>query len=259
MPPIVLHADSLSVSIKGLPILDGISFNIETGSWVGIIGPNGSGKTTLIRALSGIIPFEGLLTFKGKSISSWSRQDLAAQMAVLQQNQSIHFDFTVLDFVLLGRLPHKGWLQGVSLKDQELVEEILHDLNLHAFKDRSITSLSGGERQRVLLAQALTQTPELLLLDEPTANLDIYYQIELLNQVQKLVKDGLTVIAVFHDLQLAMRYADKILVLHKGKQVNFGPGETVITPELLQSVFLIDSRINRDSNNQVYIQYLNTL
>ena len=256
---ILLQAHSVFVKIKEIPILDRLSFEVNSGSLVGILGPNGSGKTTLIRAISGTLPFNGNLTFKKKPLSSWNRRQLAAQIAVVQQNQRIYFDFTVLDFVLLGRLPHKGWLEHVSHRDREIVDTILAHLKLESLKNRLITNLSGGERQRVLLAQALSQAPELLLLDEPTANLDIYYQLAFLNQIRTLVENGLTVLAVFHDLGLALKYADQILVLKNGHQVAFGPTKTVITPKLIQDVFLVESAIVQDANDYTHIQYLNTL
>ena len=255
----MLFADSLSVRIKDALILEGLSFKISNGTCVGILGPNGSGKTTLIRTVSGILPFNGQLTFKDRSVSDWNHQHLAEHIAVVQQNQNIHFDFTVFDFILLGRLPHKSWLEGTNTSDHQVVTDILTRLKLTAFKDRLITSLSGGERQRVLLAQALVQTPELLLLDEPTANLDIYHQLDFLNQIRQLTNNGLTVLAVFHDIGLAMKYADIVLVLSDGQQVAYGPSKTVITPQLLKEVFNVDSEINVDSNNQAHIQYLNTL
>ena len=226
---------------------------------MGILGPNGSGKTTLLRAISGIVPFEGSLTFKNQPYSSWSHRQLASRIAVVQQNQSIQFDFTVLDFVLLGHLPHKNWLETTSSKDHEQVEKILNDLNLLPLKNRLVTSLSGGESQRVFLAQALTQKPELLLLDEPTANLDIFYQLDLLNQIRAQVDNGLTVLSVFHDIELATKYADSLLVLKDGKQIAFGPSEDVVTADLLKAVYRVESKIHRSSNNQIQIQYLNIL
>lgn len=259
LPLTLLLADSLSVKIKDAQILNELSFEISNGTCVGILGPNGSGKTTLIRTVSGVLPYDGELTFNNKSISTWNHQQLAEYLAVVQQNQIIHFDFTVLDFILLGRLPHKNWLEGTTTSDLQVVNDILDRLKLMPLRDRLITSLSGGERQRVLLAQALVQTPKLLLLDEPTANLDIYHQLDFLNQIRVLADNGLTVLAVFHDIELAMKYADKVLVLSNGQQVAFGPSKTVITPQLLREVFHVDSRISQDSNDQLHIQYLNTL
>lgn len=255
----MLKADSLSISIKDVQIVHDLSFEVQPGTFVGILGPNGSGKTTLLRAISGVLPFDGFLTFKNQPYSSWSHRKLASHIAVVQQNQRIHFDFTVLDFVLLGRLPHKSWLEQTSSEDQKQVEKILTELNLLPLKNRLVTSLSGGESQRVFLAQALTQKPELLLLDEPTANLDIFYQLDLLNQIREQVKNGLTVLAVFHDIELATKYADSLLVLKQGQQIAFGPSDKVVTADLLRSVYRVESNVHRSSNNQIQIQYLNTL
>ena len=227
--------------------------------FLGILGPNGSGKSTLLRAISGILPYEGDLTFKQKAISEWSNRKLAAQLAVVKQNAAFHFDFTVLDFILLGRLPHKGWLENISKEDHALSDQLLTRLQLHPLKDRLITTLSGGERQRVLLAQSLIQQPEVLILDEPTANLDIYYQFDFLNHLKKLVDDGLTVISVFHDIAMAAHFADHILVIKDGGQVIFGPSNEVVTTPLLENVFKVKSKITRDPKDQLLIQYLHTL
>ena len=255
----MLNADSLSIRIKDVQIVHDLSFEVQPGTFVGILGPNGSGKTTLLRAISGVLPFDGSLTFKNQPYSSWSHRQLASHIAVVQQNQRIQFDFTVLDFVLLGSLPHKGWLEQTSSKDREQVEKLLTELNLLPLKNRLVTTLSGGESQRVFLAQALTQKPELLLLDEPTANLDIFYQLDLLNQIREQVDNGLTVLAVFHDIELATKYADSLLILKEGKQIAFGPSEDVVTADLLRTVYRVESKIHRSSNNQIQIQYLNTL
>lgn len=255
----MLKAESLSIKIKETPIVQGLSFDVNPGSCVGVIGPNGSGKTTLLRAISGILPYSGELLFKQKRLTEWSKRQLAARLAILKQNASVHFDFTVLDFVLLGRLPHKSWLSNTSAEDRAIVGKILERLQLDTFQERLITTLSGGERQRVLLAQALAQKPEMLLLDEPTANLDIFYQLDFLNHIKSLIAEGLAVVAVFHDISLAVQYADSILVLQKGKQIAFGPSDEVITPELLEAVFHVKSTIVRDQQNHLHIQYLNTL
>ena len=258
MSPTLLKAAGLSISIKDLPIVQEVTFEASPGTFIGIIGPNGSGKTTLLKALTGIQSFKGEVRFKNVSIGQWNRKKLASYLAVVNQNATIHFDFTVLDFVLLGRMPHHKWLANVSKFDYALVDNVLASLQLEHLKHRIVTTLSGGERQRVLLAQALTQQPELLILDEPTANLDIYFQLDLLNKLRDLVHKGLTVISVFHDIELAAQYADFILVLHQGRQVTFGPSPNVITAQLLEQVFSVKSNITRDANNQVHIQYLNT-
>ena len=187
------------------------------------------------------------------------RLERARQVAVVQQNASIQFDFTVFDFILLGRLPHKKWLERTGPTDYEVVERVIDDLQLKPLKKRLITSLSGGERQRVLLAQSIVQESDILLLDEPTTHLDMFHQLDFMKHIQALTAEGKTVIAVFHDLTLASRFTDNALILHKGKQVAFGKTEQVITPELVRDVFRIEIELHRDTHNQTHIHYKQTI
>lgn len=254
----MLHTNNLKVFIQKTPVLEDLSFNIDQGTFTGIIGPNGSGKTSLLRAISGVLSYTGELQLAEQEISTWSRSKRARYLSVVQQNPSIQFDFTVLDFILLGRLPHKGWLERTTSEDQKHAQEIIESLQLGAFKNRLITSLSGGERQRVLLAQSLIQGPSLLLLDEPTTHLDIYHQLDFMKHLESLTKRGTTVLAVFHDLSLANQYTDHLLVLNQGEQIAFGKTRDVLTPELIEDVFKINVQLHTDDQNHTYIHYQHT-
>ena len=196
----LLSVDDLTVRLDGHTILSDVGFDLSAGTWVGLLGPNGSGKTTLLRALGGHLPFQGTIMLDGRPVEQWTATDRARRLAYVQQAPSLTFDFTVEDLVLLGRTPHRGWMQRYQSNDRERARDALRRVDLEGFADRSVLSLSGGERQRVFLAQALVQDADLLLLDEPTSHLDVQYQFSVLEEVQALVAAGRTVITVFHDL-----------------------------------------------------------
>ena len=252
-------AQKLSVSIGNQPILTDVNFSVKARTLTGIVGPNGSGKSTLLRALSGALPYTGSLLLDGNEIRSWNRKALARRVAVLQQQTSVYFDFTVVDFVLLGRLPHKGWLERDHASDRQIVDEVLENLELSSLRHRSLFSLSGGERQRVLLAQALVQQTDILILDEPTTHLDVYHQFELLSRVKSEIDLGKTVIAVFHDLSLALRFADDVLALQNGRLAALGPAHDTLTPELIRSVFRMEATLAGSDLSSSHIHYLHSV
>lgn len=241
--PDQLAADDLSVSLDGVPILQRLAFTVTRGTWVGLIGPNGSGKTTLLRTITGLLPYEGSLHLSGRPVKDWKPVDLARKVAFVRQSTPLSFDFTVEELVLLGRSPHKGWLERYEAADRDLVRHALGRVDLEGFARRSMLSLSGGERQRVFLAQALVQDTGVLLLDEPTTHLDVHYQFEFLNVVRALVDAGRTVIAVFHNLELAARYSDALLVLQRGRLAAAGAPEDVLSEALLASVFRMHAHL----------------
>jgi iron complex transport system ATP-binding protein len=252
----LLSVDQLDVQLDGHDILSDVGFDIEAGTWVGLIGPNGSGKTTLLRAIGAHIPFSGTIRLDGRSVEAWNAQERARRLAYVQQAPALTFDFTVEELVLLGRAPHRGWLQAYRADDRSHVRKALSRVDLDGFAERSVLSLSGGETQRVFLAQALVQEADLLLLDEPTSHLDVHYQFSFMDQVAGLVDAGRTVLAVFHDLELAARYADRLLVLHQGRLVAIGPPASVLTPACLAEVFGMRARTERRNDGTLRIEYL---
>jgi iron complex transport system ATP-binding protein len=252
----LLSIRQLNVRLDGHLILEDVDFEMGTGSWVGLIGPNGSGKTTLLRAIGAHIPFEGAIQLDDRAVEDWSPSERARRLSYVQQAPSLTFDFTVEELVLLGRAPHRGWLQAYRTDDRALVREALSKVDLEGFASRSVLSLSGGEMQRVFLAQALVQEADLLLLDEPTAHLDVHYQFAFMEQIAALVREGHTVLAVFHDLELAARYADRLLVLQEGRLVADGRPETVLTPQCLAEVFGMRARTQRRDDGSLRIDYL---
>jgi iron complex transport system ATP-binding protein len=254
--PPFLTAKNLSVSIGTQPILQDLSFSITQGAWIGLIGPNGSGKTTLLRALSGLLSYSGSLTLEARPILAWPAKELARRMAFVRQQHQVGFDFKVADVLLLGCLPHKRWLDPIYDTDRNKAQQALAQLNLEGFMERPITSLSGGEQRRVFLAQALVQETDILLLDEPTAHLDVYHQFEFLDHVSRLVQAQHTVIAVFHNLEQAARYASHLLVLNEGRVVAQGPPETTLNEALIREVFRMHNSVNISTDKTLHIKYL---
>ena len=251
----VYSADALHVALGGRTILHDLHFTVEPGSWVALVGPNGSGKTTLLRALGGLLPYSGALMLDEQTLDSWKPRDLARRLAFVRQSPTLAFDFSVEEFVLLGRAPHHGWLEGFSATDRAYVRTALAELDLESFADRSLDTLSGGEQQRVQLAQALAQEAGVLLLDEPTAHLDVHHQFDGMDRVATLDPPR-TVIAAFHDLAFAARYADRILVLDAGRLVADGSPPDVLTPDLIRSVFRMDADVLAPPDAPLEIRYL---
>lgn len=220
-------------------VLHRVSFSVERSEFIGIIGPNGSGKTTLLKTLTHIIrPIEGTVLLEGKDIHRMGSLEIARKFAMVGQDLISIFSFTVNEIVLMGRTPHIGIFGHEKKQDLEIVQEILQLTDLEDFKDRPIDELSAGERQRVLVARALAQQPKVLLLDEPTAHLDIGYQVEILDLVKSLKKEKLlTVICVLHDLNLASQYCDRILLLNKGMVAGLAPPTQILRYDTIEKVF----------------------
>jgi iron complex transport system ATP-binding protein len=251
----LLSVDQVSVRLDGQTILREVDFALSPGRWVGLIGPNGSGKTTLLRAIGALIAFDGEIRLDGEPVGALPAQQRARRLAYVRQAPSLTFDFTVEELVLLGRAPHRGWMQAYQPEDQSRVRSALARVDLDGFAQRSVLSLSGGELQRVFLAQALAQEADLLL-DEPTSHLDVHYQFAFLEQVRALVAEGRTVLTVFHDLELAARHAERLLVLREGRLVADGPPDAVLTPNCIADVFGMKARVERSATGPLRIEYL---
>ncbi|PRO41708.1 heme ABC transporter ATP-binding protein [Bacillus sp. LLTC93] len=221
-------------------VIRGISFNVKQGEFLGILGPNGSGKTTLLKMIAGILaPESGQVCLSGHPIQSYRSKVLAQKLAVLPQKTEQAFSFTVEETVQFGRYPYqKGWLQSVTKEDVQVVSRVMEQTDVAQFKNQSIHELSGGEQQRVYLAQALAQQPEYLLLDEPTSFLDLAYQKELLDLIkEETTSSRLTVVGVFHDVNIASLYCDRLLLLHEGKAEMLGQPHHVLTTERINRVY----------------------
>lgn len=251
-----VRAEHVSASIGDVEILTDLTFQFDAGRIVGLLGPNGSGKTTLLRCVSGLLPHTGTLDVLGRDVTSWSPRELARRLAFVRQAVSLSFDFTVSELILLGRSPHKRWLQDYAAGDLSRVERALERVDLVGFHDRSVLTLSGGELQRVFLAQALVQEADVLLLDEPTAHLDVHYQFEFMDLVRELVSRGRTAVAVFHDLEIAARYAHDVIVLSEGRIAAAGDPFLVLTKALIADVFRMDASLHPSDDGTLRIEYI---
>ena len=243
-----LNVIDLKSGYKNNLVLNEISFSVKKGDFIGIIGPNGAGKTTLLKTLSHIIrPLGGKVLLKGKDIHLLSSLLLARECAMVGQDLLSLFSFTVEEIVLMGRNPYLGLFKQERKEDVEIVNMALKRTDMSLLKDRPIDELSAGERQRALIAKALVQQPQLLLLDEPTAHLDIGYQTDILDLIRLLNRDSeLTVICVLHDLNLASQYCDKLLLLDKGKIAGFGPPAEILQYDILERTFNARCLVDKD-------------
>lgn len=235
----LLSVDSVSFKYGEQWVLRGIGFEVEKGDFLGVIGPNGSGKTTLLRVIDGILkPQEGEVRLEGAEIGRLRREALARCVAVVPQYSALAFPFSVEEVVLMGRSPHLGRWRFEGEQDLRIAREAMEMTDTLALAARDMDSLSGGERQRVLIARALAQEPRLMLLDEPTAFLDIRHQVDFFDRIRSLNRDkGLTVIAVTHDINLAAHYCDRIILLKDGRIEAAGPVEDVITEEHIRKAY----------------------
>lgn len=229
-------------------VLKGISFEAGNGEVIGILGQNGCGKTTLLKCINGSnTPTSGCVYLDGEDTSQMSKKDIAKKMAFVMQTASMTFPFTVFETVMMGRYAHQSSLSSDNDEDIEAVYQAMRDTGVLEFKDRPISELSGGERRRVLIARALAQEPEVLLLDEPTLHLDINHQFDLLELVRRLADEkGLLVLIVTHDLILAARYCDKMILVEKGVIMDIGETKAVATAENFREVFEIITEITQD-------------
>ncbi len=236
------------------PVLTEIDLEVGEGEILALLGPNGSGKTTLLKNISGVLkPQYGAVYLDFKKLAELSPKEIARELAAVEQEIHAGFDFTVREIVELGRLPHLKKLKALSAQDRRAIEEAMCATDVQTFAGRSIFSLSSGERQRVWLAMALAQEPKILLLDEPTAHLDISYQIEIMEIIKALARKGLAVVMAVHDLNLAAAYADKIAVLHEGRIAALGMPRQVLTEELIERAFKARVQILRDPENGFYV------
>jgi iron complex transport system ATP-binding protein len=220
-------------------VLRGVTLALAPGELVALVGTNGSGKTTLLRTFAGTLaPDAGIVAFDGRPVADWPRVALARRVAVLPQQLELPIGFHVAELVAMGRAPHARRLFASSAEDDRAVARALHDADAADLADRLAEQLSGGERQRLLVAMALAQEPDLLLLDEPTLHLDLAHQVSLLAAIRRLREQrGLTVLAVLHDLNLAAAFAPRVAVLDEGRVVADGPPADVLTPDLVRRVF----------------------
>jgi iron complex transport system ATP-binding protein len=234
-----LRLDNVSLGYGKRIVLHNVTLEAKPGEMLGIIGPNGSGKSTLIRGITRLIqPSCGKIFLDGSDISDINRQKLAQLVAVVPQNPTLPEPFTALEVVLMGRTPHLGLLRYEGKKDLAIVKGVMQATQTLAFAERRVGELSGGERQRLTIARALAQEPKIILMDEPTANLDINFQIETLDLARQLcLKQKLIVVVTLHDLNLASQYCDRLVLLSDGSVYCQGIPETVINAQTIKDVY----------------------
>ncbi len=239
----MLSVRNVCAGYDGKQVLFDVSFEIEKGEQLSIIGPNGCGKTTLLRAIANIIPFSGQILLDGSPINILKRKNIAKKIAFLSQIMHIYFNYTVFETVMMGRYPHmkKSLFPGESAVDKEAVEAALLAVHMQDFKNRDISTLSGGQLQRVFLAKILAQEPDFILLDEPTNHLDLSYQVELIQFLKQWsIQNNKSVIGVLHDINLAMNLSDKFLILDKGAVKAYGDRNQSLTTSVLSDVYKMD-------------------
>jgi iron complex transport system ATP-binding protein len=240
----MLKIEELSVSYGNRRVLNNVSLEVNSGEVVALIGPNGAGKSTLVRAASGVIPMDsGKIQSKGSSgattdLSSLSPMQRACSLAVVPQVASLPPAFTVWETVLMGRTPYLNFLGQISTKDEAIARQALEKVDALELSERRVGELSGGEQQRVLLARALAQSTPILLLDEPTSNLDLHYQVGFMETVRTLAhQDQLAVLVALHDLNLAAQYANRVALLVEGEIKATGTPRQVLTPEWISMAY----------------------
>ncbi|MCI4337754.1 MAG: ABC transporter ATP-binding protein, partial [Thermoplasmata archaeon] len=246
-----VEVEDLSVRFGARSALSRVSWTASAGELVALAGPNGSGKSTLLRACLGLLaPTQGTVRLFGTDCGQLSIRERARRVAWVPQEEAPRDNLRLIEYVLFGRYAHLPPFTGESADDRRTAERALAEAGLADRADSGILELSGGERQRLLLARALAQETPLLLLDEPTAHLDIGHQLDLFERVRRQVRDrGLCAIAAMHDLNLAARFADRILVLSHGRLVSDGPPESVLSVPLLREVWGVETELRRDPHS----------
>ena len=244
-----LKVKNVEFNYASVPVLKDVCIELSESEMLGVVGPNGAGKSTLIRCIDWILkPQRGSIVLDERDIKEMHGMELAKKIGYIPQSATQVFPATVFDTVLMGRRPHIGWKS--SEKDTEKVLETLQMLNIESFAMRDINELSGGQQQNVFIARALTQEPDVLLLDEPTSNLDIRHQLEVMDIIKNIVREkGISAIMAIHDLNLASRYADRIIMMNSGEIFSAGDPVSTLTPENIEHVYGVEVRVHNQDGS----------
>lgn len=235
-PLMALQLHDVHVSLAGHEVLHGVNLSFAAGRWTSVVGPNGAGKSTLLKAMAGLLPVSGRVYLFDQALMAMDRQQRAQQLSWLGQNETASDDLCVWDVVMLGRMPHQDWLAVPNAHDQAVVETALKATQSWAWRERLLGQLSGGERQRVLLARAMAVQAQVMLMDEPLANLDPPHQVDWLEQVRCLTSQNTTVISVLHEVGMAL-HADDMVVMQAGRVVHQGACADAATHRAVEAVF----------------------
>jgi len=243
-----VQATDVTVRFRSVTALSHVSISVQPGEFLALAGPNGSGKTTFVRAALGLVtPSEGSVMLQGVAVGELPLEARARAVAWMPQEESVGDNVPLREYVLYGRYPHARRFAPASGRDKAVADRVLDDLGFQDRKHVGVQELSGGERQRLRLGRVLAQETPILLLDEPTSHLDMGYQLEMLERVRRLAHEsGVAVVAALHDLNLAARFADRIVVLHRGHVVAEGPSASVLSPSLLRDVWGVIADLKRD-------------
>lgn len=235
------------------------NWEIPVGSFTTLLGPNGSGKSTLLKLLTRILNYHhGSIKFNNKELSSFKRKELAKKIAYVPQNIITIFPYSVYEFVMMGRTPYLNFMGFEKEEDKKIINELLDIFEISHLKKKGINEISGGELQRVVIAKALAQNPQLILLDEPTAHLDIEHQISIFDLLKKLKQEKqLTILSVFHDLNLAGIYSDEIAFIVSGEIIQSGSKCKLLTEENIKNVFNINTKIYRSEKDNIFNVLIN--
>ena len=236
-----LAIENLAFGYRNKPVGHDVSFTVAAGETLGLLGPNGCGKTTLFRTILGLLtPQGGRVVLEGDDITTLSRAAIARQIGYVPQAHTGYFPFAVRDIVLMGRTAHLGLFAAPTERDRAIAERMLDTLGIVHLADRSYTQISGGERQLALIARALTQEPRILVMDEPTANLDFGNQVRVLERIRALSRGGIAVILSTHDPDQAFQCCDRVVLLHQGRMIDCAPPEQAITSDSLRKLYGVD-------------------
>ncbi len=247
--------DKANVRYGEAEVLKPVSLQMCAGEFIAIAGPNGAGKSTLLSLLAGLfIPTSGTCCLLGRKAHEWNRRDFAKRVAVLQQAERVEFPFTAGEVVYMGRMPHQTGMYE-SAEDHAAVDRAFQSTGMEAFRHRYISTMSGGERQRILLAAALAQEPEVLLLDEPATHLDLQHQLWLQRLLANLSRKGLLIVCVTHDLNLAAAYAGRMILLHEGRVRADGIPSRILSSDLLEEVFQVQVELHHKASGQPWLLY----
>ncbi|MGE0035959.1 MAG: ABC transporter ATP-binding protein [Xanthobacteraceae bacterium] len=246
-PTAVLTATGVSVRLARKVIVEDASLTLRSGEFTVLLGPNGAGKTTLIRALAGVLPADGRIEIDGRPLQALSLRERARRIAYLPQGHVTHWPMDVASVVALGRHPHADAFASPTADDRAAIDVALTATGLEPLAARSVTSLSGGERARVALARALATQASILLADEPTMSLDPRHQLVVMELLVRVAHGGTAVLAILHDLALAARFADRVLMMDRGRLVADGPVREILTPETIATVFGVEAAMTETS------------
>ena len=249
----ILQATDIGVELANRRVLEKISLTVDAGELIGLVGPNGSGKTTCLRALLGLVPIDhGSITLDGRTIKDVQRRELAQRVAYLPQGGNAHWPLTVARVVALGRLPHRPSWQRLRDVDRDAIHQAMEDADIAHLADRVITTLSGGELMLVHIARVLAGAPAVIVADEPTAALDPFHQLQVMELLRSIAHQGGAVLVVLHELSLATRYCDRLVLLDEGKVVAQGKPADVLTTDNVASAYRIEA-LHRDEQGESYV------